>query len=163
MTVFEKAKQSICSKGNKSLKAKKIELSLSQIALADLMSKRMANLSHKVTYLEDKVLEMANSGDLSNTEKIFLHSILSKTLENNTDFVQKVTEHVDWADLEDQLITMSEDKGQKVNLDVSRGAEHLLKRLSQLKLADPKHVKSSEIIEEAVKLASPEDGMAPKI
>jgi hypothetical protein len=164
MDILEKAKQSICSKGNKSLKAKKIEFSLSQISLADLMVKRMAKLSNKVTCLEEKVLQMANSGDLSNSENIILHRILSKTLENNTDYIQKVTGDVDWEDLETQLIAMSEDKGQKVNLDVSRGAEHFLTRLSQLKLENPKQARSPEdFVEEALKLSLPEDGMAPKI
>jgi hypothetical protein len=151
-------------KNNGSLRAKKVEFSLTQLSFADLMAERMAKLSNKVINLEEKVLKMANSGGLTNTENIILHRILSKTLTNNSDYVQKVTGNVDWADLETQLMLMTEDKGHKVNMDVTRGAEHLLIRLSQLKFEDLKQAKSPEdFVEEAVKLSFPEDGIDPKI
>ena len=151
-------------KNNGSLRAKKVEFSLTQIAFTDLMANRMARLSNKVSNLEDKVLGMANLGGLTNTEKIILHRILSKVLGNNSDYVQKVLATIDWVDLESQLILMTEDKGEKVDLDVTRGAECLLKRLHELKMNDPQKIKSPEdFVGEALKLSSSEDGIDPTI
>jgi len=133
-SIIEQAKDLAETKSTsfKHIRAKGVSFQLAQLALAEVFTKRLVKLGNTVVQLEDKVFEVQNLEALDPSEILSLYHMANKSLMHATDYVQKVTNQVDWADLEAQLIILSEDQGDKINLDVSRGAEYLLKRLSEL-------------------------------
>ena len=142
----------------KNLKSKCVGFTSSQISLAEVMAKRMAKLGNVVMKLESDALAAVNVENLTYREIVALYSMFSIGLTNASDYVQKTTNTTDWADLEAQLTTLTENRSEKVNSEVSRGAESLLKRLIELKPEDTKRVDSSEnIIATALNLADPKD------
>ena len=158
--IMEKSQKSADSKGAtfKNLKAKCSGLTMAQIGLAELMTKRVGTLGKIVTEFEDVLFNTANFKNLSYRQVIAFYNMAAKALVRNAEFVQQVTNTTDWGDLEAQLMALTENKAGQVNLEVTRGAEILLTRLNQLKLKDPKNADIPEnILTKALNLAEPKD------
>ena len=158
--VLEKVQQLVDAKdtGFKNFRAKCIGLTLAQIGLAEVMTKRMGKLTGIMMSIEDTVLSGENLKGLTPHEVVSIYSMSARALMTTADYVQKTTNTTDWVDLEAQLIVLSEDKGNKINTNVTQGAEYLLKKLNQLKLEDPKrHNVHEDIIGKALNLAASED------
>ena len=135
-SIIEQAKELTERKSStyRNIRAKGASFQLAQLALAEVFTKRLVKLGSTVVQLEDEVFKADNLKDLEPDQILRLYNMANKALMHSADYVQKVTNQVDWADLEAQLVSLSEDKGDKVDMDVSRGAEYLLRRLSELRV-----------------------------
>ena len=161
--IMQEVQQLINSKddGFKNFKAKCVGLYLAPIALAELMMKGMANRSGIVIQIEDTIIEKIKSGDLTDSEVKRFCSIWFKSLTFASDYVQKASS-IDWVKLESELISLSENKGSKVDQGVTRGAEYFLKKMSELKEEGPNKISPENIIAKALNLAAPKDEVDPK-
>jgi len=154
-SIIEQAKDLAEEKSSsfRNIRAKGVSFQLAQLALAEVFTKRLVKLGSTVTQLEDKVFEYQNLQELAPDQIVSLYHMASKALMHASDYVQKVTNQVDWADLEAQLVILSEDRGDKINIDVSRGAEYLLRRLSEIKteIDEPQKINFPENVGDAFK------------
>jgi len=131
---------------------------LAQVDLAELMVKRMAKLGSIIGRLESDASAAIKFENLTYREIVALYNMFFSGLTNASDYVHKTTNSIDWADLESELLRLSENRGGKVNLEVSRGAESMLKRLIELKEEDSNKADIPEnIIGTALNLAEPKD------
>lgn len=152
-SVIEQAKVLVEQRSGsfRNIRAKGVSFQLAQLALAEVFTKRLVKLGNTVTQLEDEVFKETNLQELQPEQIVSLYHMANKSLMHASDYVQKMTNQVDWADLEAQLITLSEDSSEKINLDVSRGAEYLLQRLSELQIDEPQKINFPENVGEAFK------------
>jgi len=147
--------------GFHNLKTKGLGFTVARIAMAELMTQRMAKLGRVVTVLEGTVFDEENLKGLEPHEVTNLYHMANKYLEYSNDFVQKVSTTVDWADLEAQLVTLSDDRTGKVDPRITQGAEFLLQRLAQLRIEQPEDVDVPATVADAFKSVAPQEEDIP--
>jgi len=133
--VFSKALDLIKNNGVgfNALKAKGLGLNLVLLALAEVQSKRICNLSNVILLLENKVFDQDSMKNLDGSEAIGHYTMASKALENASNYVKQITNFTDWELLESQLTTVTEDDDSDVK--VSEAAKFFLKKVAKLNLS----------------------------
>lgn len=130
--VFGKALDLIKNAGTgfNALKAKGLGLNLILLALAEVQSKRICDLSNAVLSLEHKVFNKDVIANLDPNNAVGYYNMASKALDSASDYIKQITNFTDWELLESQLVTIAEDDNPDVM--VAEAAKFFLKKVVKL-------------------------------